>query len=84
MEKAGFKALDKCASAEECGQYQFIEYYQGHGVGFLGNARVDSQRYLAAQKQSPTGNTYVTLFAYTQLPEPSHLLLTVIEEAPLA
>lgn len=82
LEKSGFKILFSCDTAKDCGNYDFPGYLQD-SYGFMGNTEPDSIRYLAAQRQAPEGDTYVSLYAYFQPANDNRAILTVVDAAPL-
>jgi len=82
LEKAGFTILFSCATATECGDFDFPLYYQPY-IGFQGNVRTDSIRYLTAERHAPAGDTFVSLYAYFQAPDQNRAVLTVVDAAPL-
>jgi len=83
LERAGFTILFSCAGEQECGGFDLPLYFQS-SVGFQGNVRADSVRYLAAQRHAPEGDTYVSLYAYFQAPAENRAILTVVDAAPLS
>jgi OmpA-OmpF porin, OOP family len=82
LANAGFTTLYKCAGEKECGGYDFPGYLQNN-YGFMGNVRPESQRFLAAQRHSSTGDSYVMLYAYFQPSDGTRAILTVVDAAPL-
>jgi outer membrane protein OmpA-like peptidoglycan-associated protein len=57
-------------------------YFQTY-LGFQGNVRTESIRYLTAQRHAPEGDTFVSLYAYFQAPDQNRAVLTVVDAAPL-
>ena len=57
-------------------------YLQGKYDVFMGGVAYESQRYLAARRAAPEGDTYVMLYAYDEGSQ-SKALLHIVDVAPL-
>jgi OOP family OmpA-OmpF porin len=87
--RAGFKTLYSCTGSAQCGS-DWPGYIQdtyplsNRGSAFaMGLSDYESQRYLAAARQSPEGDTYVMLYAW-EFPQGSkYAMLNVVEREPL-
>jgi outer membrane protein OmpA-like peptidoglycan-associated protein len=83
LQKNGFKTLYTCAGRVECGVGWF-GYVQATYNVVMGGADRESQRYLAAKRTDPTGDSYVTLYTFDESNRKGgRALLNIVDVAPL-
>ena len=81
LKKDGFQILYACIGDAQCGS-GWPGYLQGkYGVN-MGGVVWESQRYLAARRAAPEGDTYLMLYAYDEGSQ-SKVLLDIVDVAPL-
>lgn len=82
--KGGYETLYRCVGAKACGDYDFASYIQDtFPTGAMGGIDIETQRYLAARRQAPEGDSYVMLFAWSDKSGRSKALLNVVDVAEL-
>ena len=82
LKESGFQTLYTCIGDRQCGS-DWPGYLQGKYGVFMGGVEWDSQRYLAARRAAPDGDTYVMLYAYDEGSR-SKALIEIVDVAPLA
>lgn len=81
LKKDGFQILYACMGDVQCGS-GWPSYLQGKYDVSMGGVVWESQRYLAARRAAPDGDTYVMLYAYDEGSQ-SKVLLHIVDVAPL-
>jgi len=84
LAKGGFETLYKCAGEgeKECGSWDFPSYMQTQCGCQMGLTEPASERFLAARRHTPAGDTFVMLYGYSQMDQ-TRAILSVVDVGPL-